>query len=224
LRQYDADISTAADEVSLLGPKWQEELAAAYMAISDKSYLGPIVAKLKERAAAEIEAKKAEEARRAAALRAPQNQSSMSSSVRSSSGIDDNEDRKPRLWLILFIAPVGILIIWALAVSEQRSTPAQSGATMPAPAPVAAVTPSFDCSTVTADTLKLVCKTPELATADLRLAKAYNDAITRTASKAILRREERAWIIERNNGPADVAHLKQVYEQRIAKLERYTGN
>lgn len=46
LMQYDDDIKHAADTLSPLGEKYVEKLAAAYLALNDKSYLPSIVEKI----------------------------------------------------------------------------------------------------------------------------------------------------------------------------------
>jgi hypothetical protein len=50
LLQYDEEIAASAERLRPLGPKWVDELASAYMALNDKSYLPQIVEKIESRA------------------------------------------------------------------------------------------------------------------------------------------------------------------------------
>jgi hypothetical protein len=46
LLQYDEQLAAVAQKLQVLGPKWVDELASAYLAINDKSYLPAIVNKI----------------------------------------------------------------------------------------------------------------------------------------------------------------------------------
>ncbi|MBX9925700.1 MAG: hypothetical protein K2Y05_05030 [Hyphomicrobiaceae bacterium] len=59
LIKYDPDIASAADKARTLNPDLEKDLAEAYLALGDKSYLPSILAKL-EVSAAEIELRKQE--------------------------------------------------------------------------------------------------------------------------------------------------------------------
>ena len=82
----------------------------------------------------------------------------------------------------------------------------------------AAAGPSFDCGRVNSEILKLICATPDLAAADRSLAAAYSQALAASADPAALRESERAWLAERNAGPADVDQLRAAYAERIQAL------
>lgn len=78
--------------------------------------------------------------------------------------------------------------------------------------------PSFDCSRVTSAVLNLVCKTPELASADRQLAEAYKAARARSTAPDYLVRTQRQWIQDRTNSPAEVPYLLRMYRERIDYL------
>jgi uncharacterized protein YecT (DUF1311 family) len=78
--------------------------------------------------------------------------------------------------------------------------------------------PSFDCSRADNAVLRLICSTPALAEADVRLEAAYGEAMVSTRDAPRLRGEQRDWINMRNSGPADVERLSRLYEARIAFL------
>lgn len=81
-----------------------------------------------------------------------------------------------------------------------------------------AIAPSFDCSRADSANLRLICSTPELAAADIRLAAAYSQAQANSRDPARLKRMQLDWIAARNNGPADVATILDMYERRISEL------
>jgi uncharacterized protein len=68
--------------------------------------------------------------------------------------------------------------------------------------------------------LKLICATPALAIADRQLAAAYQAARARSASPADVMMDERRWIQQRTNSPADVPSLLQMYRDRIDYLSK----
>jgi hypothetical protein len=59
LRRYDPEIATIASKLGVLGDKWVDEFARAYLALSDKKYLPNIVHKIIDDA--RLEAKKLEQ-------------------------------------------------------------------------------------------------------------------------------------------------------------------
>lgn len=81
------------------------------------------------------------------------------------------------------------------------------------------VEPSFDCSKVHSDVLKLICNTPSLALADRQLADVYAHARATDPNPVALRAEQRSWIRKRNNSKADVFVLERLYERRLASLK-----
>jgi hypothetical protein len=52
LVRYDDDLSTAADKVRVFGPMWEDELAAEFLSINDKTYLPKIVDRIVSNATA----------------------------------------------------------------------------------------------------------------------------------------------------------------------------
>jgi hypothetical protein len=100
--------------------------------------------------------------------------------------------------------------------SSERGDPSgNTAATAPA---TATEGPSFDCSRVTSEVLNLVCKTPELASADRQLAEAYKAARARSSTPDYLLRTQRQWIQDRTNSPAEVPYLLRMYRERIDYL------
>jgi uncharacterized protein YecT (DUF1311 family) len=80
------------------------------------------------------------------------------------------------------------------------------------------VNPTFDCTNVVSDVLKLICVTPQLARLDRDLADAYIAALAMTRSPSSIRADQRAWIRARNNGRADVQTITSLYARRISEL------
>lgn len=79
--------------------------------------------------------------------------------------------------------------------------------------------PSFDCSKVTSENLKLICSTPDLADADQLMASAYSAATFAVTDKAVLRASQREWVRRRNSEPPIVPTLLALYADRIAQLK-----
>ncbi|PZQ64410.1 MAG: hypothetical protein DI570_05390 [Phenylobacterium zucineum] len=84
--------------------------------------------------------------------------------------------------------------------------------------------PSFDCRKATGQIQPLICRTPELATLDQRLAQVFATAQPKTdaAGRARLRTEQRGWIKGRDDcWKADdkPACVKDAYVRRIAELQ-----
>jgi uncharacterized protein YecT (DUF1311 family) len=103
---------------------------------------------------------------------------------------------------------------WFLTDAGYVATPALLGSSAPV-----ATGPSFDCSRVQSENLRLVCNTPDLAAADRALAAAYGEAMNRTTDRQALQADERVWIARRAAAPADVDTLRALYAQRIAELQ-----
>ena len=109
----------------------------------------------------------------------------------------------------------------AVSPAESSSQSAIDAAAAPAAdarAPQAADGPSFNCSRVTSENLKLICATPELAAADRALAAAYRQALAASSDPAALRDGEQAWIAARGAAAADVDQLRALYAERIQVL------
>lgn len=227
LVQYDAEIGAAASELRQLGSTWEGELAAAYLAIADKAYLAPIVAKLKEWASKEAEEKAAREAEERRAADEKKRAELAATTIQRAPlegrpfyDQNDKERNNAKWWIIAIVLFFLCLILASVFSGGHENNPAPQVTVTPS-APVATVSPSFDCSKVEAETLKLICTNPELAQQDLVLADAYAKAMEHTLTKTALRREERAWIKSRNNGLADLDRLRQMYKSRIIELQNY---
>jgi uncharacterized protein YecT (DUF1311 family) len=82
----------------------------------------------------------------------------------------------------------------------------------------AAHQPSFDCTKVVSQNLKLICDTPALADADQQLVLAYTAAWNATSDKAALQESQRQWLRRRNALPPVVATLAVSYSDRIEQL------
>jgi uncharacterized protein YecT (DUF1311 family) len=87
-------------------------------------------------------------------------------------------------------------------------------------APVATVSPSFDCTKASLLTEQLICTNDALSTLDVRMANLYSSALARTADKEALKKVQRAWLKTRRDVCPDVACLQRAYQERIAELSR----
>jgi hypothetical protein len=83
--------------------------------------------------------------------------------------------------------------------------------------------PSFDCTKVSSDVLRLICFDSELSRADRELARVYSRAMALTGNPAQIRAEERAFINRRNNALADRDVLLGLYRERILELRQIAG-
>lgn len=83
--------------------------------------------------------------------------------------------------------------------------------------------PAFDCAKVTAQTLKLVCATAELAAADREMAELYWRAHALSREPAGLTSGQRDFIRARNNAPSDAFTLLRLYQARIGQLAELAG-
>lgn len=90
-----------------------------------------------------------------------------------------------------------------------------------APTPRQAARPSFNCRYARTPSEKLVCTDPNLAAADRRLARAYQQAVSSGVPERLLRRQQDEWLAARETaaryGPEDV---ERVYEARISELQQ----
>jgi uncharacterized protein YecT (DUF1311 family) len=87
-------------------------------------------------------------------------------------------------------------------------------------APMATVSPSFDCTKASLLTEQLICTNDALSTLDVRMASLYSSALARTADKEALKKVQRAWLKTRRDVCPDVACLQRAYQERIAELSR----
>ena len=83
---------------------------------------------------------------------------------------------------------------------------------------------SFDCKKAKTETEKSICGSDELSKRDEQLAKAYREALSRTAkagAKQKLQREQREWPALRDaRCHTNVSCLKSEYDDRIAQLKK----
>ena len=104
-----------------------------------------------------------------------------------------------------------------------------TSAPSPVPAPPAplggqtdtvAAGPSFDCAKASTPQERLICSTPALAQADLRLAQIYKAALSTAPDKDALRKEQNQWRTTERDVCPDVACILRAYDRRISQLTR----
>lgn len=81
------------------------------------------------------------------------------------------------------------------------------------------VEPSFDCRRADTSILELICGDAALASADVKLASRYQDALRNSAEPELVRIQQRDWIARRNGASADVRTLMSIYQQRLSELD-----
>lgn len=77
---------------------------------------------------------------------------------------------------------------------------------------------SFDCGKAASKIERLICSSPETASADVRLAKAYATAKAKSTDVNALKAQQVDWMKSERNVCADAACLLKVTEDRIQKL------
>lgn len=77
---------------------------------------------------------------------------------------------------------------------------------------------SFDCGKAASKIERLICSSPETASADARLAKAYAAAKAKSADANALKVQQVDWMKSERNACTDAACLLKVTEDRIQKL------
>ena len=77
---------------------------------------------------------------------------------------------------------------------------------------------SFDCGKAASKIERLICSSPETASADARLAKAYAAAKAKSTDANALKAQQVEWIKQDRNCCTDAACLLKVTEDRIQKL------
>lgn len=90
--------------------------------------------------------------------------------------------------------------------------------TLPLPKP----SPSFDCTKATYQSEKLICDSEELSTLDLKLAKAYKDALAKiegSPRENELGKEQYDWLRQIRDKCSNTICLRRTYKSRIAELE-----
>lgn len=78
---------------------------------------------------------------------------------------------------------------------------------------------SFDCAKAKTPVEKMICSDATLSELDGRLASAYRRALGLASNPEPLKAEQRAWLTTERKRCADVACLRQAYQQRRTALE-----
>jgi uncharacterized protein len=90
--------------------------------------------------------------------------------------------------------------------------------------PRAASAASFHCAKARTSVEKMICSDSALSDLDGRLASAYRRALVVAADPESQKAEQRAWLMTERKKCADVACLKQSYQQRLTALEAAVGH
>ena len=80
--------------------------------------------------------------------------------------------------------------------------------------------PSFDCAKASTGAERMICSNNELAQADVQLAQVYKTALSKSPDKAVLKKEQGAWIRNQRDACSDASAMLQVYQDRISQLSR----
>jgi uncharacterized protein len=78
---------------------------------------------------------------------------------------------------------------------------------------------SFDCAKAKAPVEKMICSDAALSDLDGRLASAYRRALGLASNPEPLKAEQRSWLTTERKKCADVACLRQTYQQRLTAIE-----
>ncbi|HTB57741.1 MAG TPA: lysozyme inhibitor LprI family protein [Polyangia bacterium] len=78
---------------------------------------------------------------------------------------------------------------------------------------------SFDCAKAKLPVEKMLCSDAALSDLDGRLAAAYRRALGLASNPEPLRAEQRSWLATERKKCADVACLRQAYQQRLTAIE-----
>lgn len=93
-------------------------------------------------------------------------------------------------------------------------------APVPAPEPVGAIGPSFDCSKARSSVEHMICNSLRLSAEDETLAETYKKALAASANRDALKADQARWIKTERNECKDPTSLAVVYEAREKQLER----
>ncbi|MBU9437959.1 DUF1311 domain-containing protein [Burkholderia multivorans] len=106
----------------------------------------------------------------------------------------------------------------AASVQETAAVPS-SDATQPEAVQPAqtAIVASFDCTKAASKIERLICSSPETASADKQLASVYRAAAAKSSDPAALKQQQREWLKDRN-ACDDAACLLKTTEARIQAL------
>ena len=78
---------------------------------------------------------------------------------------------------------------------------------------------SFDCAKAKLPVEKMLCSDAALSDLDGRLASSYRRALALVSNPELLKAEQRSWLTIERKKCADVACLRQAYQQRLTALE-----
>jgi uncharacterized protein YecT (DUF1311 family) len=100
----------------------------------------------------------------------------------------------------------------------------EAGATAAAAAPAPQAYASIDCAAAAPGAEQLVCSDPQLAAQDRRLARAWRRALASGADPVALSQAQQDWTAIREDAARRSREaVAQVYDQRIAELDRIAG-
>lgn len=99
-------------------------------------------------------------------------------------------------------------------------TPAASATTSASPTVVASAlqTASFDCSKASSSQEKLICSTPALGEADIKLSQTYKAALQKSSNPDQLKKEQISWMKNVRNSCTDQSCLLNAINNRIVTL------
>lgn len=79
---------------------------------------------------------------------------------------------------------------------------------------------SFDCTKAATSVETMICADAALSQIDDRLSAAYTKALSGAADQAVIRSEQRAWLLNVRNKCSTPACVAQAYSTRLAEIER----
>ena len=78
---------------------------------------------------------------------------------------------------------------------------------------------SFNCKKARTATEKAICGSRSLSGTDSEMARLYKQVLGYAASPARVRRDQKAWLKQRNSCGASIPCIGQAYHERISELE-----
>jgi uncharacterized protein YecT (DUF1311 family) len=88
-----------------------------------------------------------------------------------------------------------------------------------APVPVTWA-PSFDCSKASTEAERLICSSKDVSEADVKLARAYEEATKASADKGSLKRAQLSWVKNERDTCEDILCMLSAYKNRLIQLAR----
>lgn len=80
--------------------------------------------------------------------------------------------------------------------------------------------PSFDCAKASTGPERLICSSPQLAEADVRMSQAFRAAMSSTPDKESLRSAQNVWRKSRRDACSDVSCMLSAYKSREIELTK----